>query len=89
MEVEPLPLHRQKKARSPRTTPTILTDHVIRPKAKRSYTGELARAHSLPSPSTPHSSLISLLSQIFRVSLPVVSLFSHLRILFSFFVINK
>ncbi|CAI8033766.1 hypothetical protein GBAR_LOCUS19053, partial [Geodia barretti] len=71
MEVEPLPLHRQKKARSPRTTPTILTDHVIRPKAKRSYTGELARAHSLPSPSTPHSSLISLLSQIFRVSLPV------------------
>jgi ubiquitin conjugation factor E4 B len=73
MEVEPLPLHRQKKARSPMTTPTILTDHMtdhmIRPKAKRSYTGELARAHSLPSPSTPHSSLISLLSQIFRVSL--------------------
>ena len=77
MEVEVAPL---RSARSASGTPTS-SGHMIRPKAKRTYTGDLAPSYSssqpsssLPSPSTPHdphSSLLTLLSQIFRVSIMV------------------
>ena len=75
MEVDPtssLPLH-SKASRSARSTPTSV-DQMIRPKAKRSHTGELAPSHTLPSPSTPphpHTSLLSLLAHTFRVCITV------------------
>ena len=71
MEVDPtssLPLN---LSLSSGTTPT---ESMIRPKAKRSHTGELAPSHTLTSPSTPpnpHSSLLSLLAHTFRVCITV------------------
>lgn len=71
MDSSSLPLRLQ--SRSAGTTPTSIHPS-IRPKAKRSHTGELAPTHTLVSPSTPphpHSSLLSLLAQTFRVNLTV------------------
>ena len=75
MEVDPsasLPL--RLKSSSAGTTPTS-SGRVIRPKAKRSHTGDLAPSQTLPSPSTPphlHSShLTHLLAHVFRVIIAV------------------
>lgn len=73
MEVDSSSLPLRLQSRSAGTTPTSINPS-IRPKAKRSHTGELAPTHTLLSPSTPphpHSSLLSLLAQTFRVSLTV------------------
>lgn len=73
MEVDSSSLPLRLQSRSAGTTPTSINPS-IRPKAKRSHTGELAPTHTLFSPSTPphpHSALLSLLAHTFRVSLTV------------------
>ena len=72
MEVDP-PSLSQSHPRSLGTTPTF-TGHMIRPKTKRSRTAEHTPSSStlsspLSTPPNPHTSLLTLLTQVFRVSM--------------------